>query len=68
MSETIELKIEGMHCDGCVRRVTALLKKVEGAEVEQVVVGAARVKVGPEGPGKAELVRAVEAGGFTAQG
>jgi copper chaperone len=63
MSERIELKIEGMHCDACVRRVTALLKRVEGVEVERVVVGEASVQV-PEGLEREELERAVEGGGF----
>ena len=27
------ISIEGMHCDGCVRRVTAALKKVPGVEL-----------------------------------
>lgn len=63
MSERIELKIEGMHCDGCVRRVNALLKRVEGVEVEQVVVGAATVKL-PEGVARREVEQALEGGGF----
>jgi copper chaperone len=68
MSEVIELKIEGMHCDGCVRRVSALLRKVEGVAVEEVVVGAAKVKLGEAGATRAELVRAVEGGGFQVAG
>ncbi len=63
MSKQMELKIEGMHCDGCVRRVTALLKRVDGVEVEQVVVGEAKLMV-RDGVERAELVRAVEGGGF----
>ncbi|MCX6613147.1 MAG: cation transporter [Acidobacteria bacterium] len=59
----MDLKIEGMHCDGCVRRVTALLKRVDGVEVEQVVVGEAKLMV-RDGVERAELVRAVEGGGF----
>lgn len=65
MSERVELKIEGMHCDGCVRRVTALLKKVDGALVEEVVVGGAKVSLEPEKASLADLVRAVESGGFS---
>ncbi len=65
MSERVELKIEGMHCDGCVRRVTALLKKVDGALVEEVVVGGAKVSLEPEQASLADLVRAVESGGFS---
>lgn len=68
MNNQVELKIEGMHCDGCVRRVTALLKKVDGAVVEEVVVGAAKVSLNPETATHADLVRAVESGGFTVSG
>ena len=63
MTKQMELKIEGMHCDGCVRRVTALLKRVDGVEVSQVVVGEAKLMV-RDGVERTELVRAVEGGGF----
>jgi copper chaperone len=63
MSKEIELKIEGMHCDGCVRRVTALLRRVDGVDVERVVLGEAKVRV-VDGVERAELVRALEGGGF----
>ena len=65
MSEHIELKIEGMHCDGCVRRVTALLKKVDGVLVEEVVVGGAKVDLSSGTAKLADLVQAVESGGFS---
>lgn len=39
----LNLKIEGMHCEACVRRVTAALKQVEGVQVENVAVGSARL-------------------------
>lgn len=65
MNKQVELKIEGMHCDGCVRRVTALLKKVDGAVVEEVVVGAAKVSLKTGTATHADLVRAVESGGFS---
>ena len=35
--------IEGMHCDGCVRRVKAVLGKIEGVSVTEVIVGGADV-------------------------
>lgn len=66
MKEIMELKIEGMHCDGCVRRVTALLRKVEDVEVDSVVVGAAKVKASNEA--RADLVKAIESGGFRVTG
>ena len=35
-SEHIELKIEGMHCDGYVRKLTAFLEIVDCVLVEEV--------------------------------
>ncbi len=64
MADTIELKIEGMHCDGCVRRVTALLRKVPGAQVEEVKVGSARLQLSSPEASRADLVTAIESGGF----
>ena len=32
MKETIELKISGMHCAGCVGSVEGALRKVDGVE------------------------------------
>lgn len=43
MSE-ITLSIDGMHCGACVRRVTQALQRVPETEVEEVRIGAARVK------------------------
>src|SRR6266699_701738 len=33
MQDVLTLSIEGMHCEGCVRRVTAALQGVKGVEV-----------------------------------
>ena len=38
----ITLHIDGMHCGACVRRVGQALAGVEGIEVNEVRVGAAR--------------------------
>ena len=38
------LRIDGMHCGSCVRRVTQALNSTEGVEVEEVCIGAARLK------------------------
>jgi copper chaperone CopZ len=37
------LKIDGMHCGSCVRRVTQALSAVEGVAVNEVSIGAARL-------------------------
>lgn len=61
MSEVV-LHIDGMHCGACVRRVTQALERVPGAEVVEVRIGAARVKM--EDPGQAVAVLAKA--GYTA--
>lgn len=39
----MNIAIEGMHCDACVRRVRMALEKVEGLTVREVKVGSAVV-------------------------
>lgn len=43
MAEFI-LRIEGMHCGACIRRVTQALNLGDGSQVEEVRLGAARVR------------------------
>lgn len=45
----ISLQIDGMHCGACVQRVTRALSQVPGTEVEEVRIGAARLKSGEGG-------------------
>lgn len=42
------LHIDGMHCGSCVRRVTQVLNSTEGVQVEEVRIGAARLKTAEE--------------------
>ena len=37
------LRIDNMHCGSCVRRVSQALASVEGADVNEVRIGAARM-------------------------
>jgi copper chaperone CopZ len=61
------LRIDGMHCGACVRRVTQALATVDGAIVHEVRVGAARVSTTLE-PAPVDLALAALAkAGFTAQ-
>jgi copper chaperone CopZ len=62
-ARSIELLIEGMHCGGCVTRLTAMLKKVPGVQVENVAVGSARVLAGA-GVTTEALAQAVAKAGF----
>jgi copper chaperone CopZ len=42
---TLELKVEGMTCDGCVRSVERKLSKVAGVESARVDLGAGKATV-----------------------
>jgi copper chaperone CopZ len=37
------LHIDGMHCGSCIRRVSQALASVEGAQIQEVRLGAARL-------------------------
>ena len=67
--ETLQLKIEGMHCDGCVRSVTRMLTAIPGVDRVEVLLSEARADVSydPAKTGVAEFKRAVERAGFKAQ-
>jgi copper chaperone len=61
----INLKIDGMHCGACIRRVTQSLQIVPGAEVEEVRLGAARIQL-PEGADANLLLAGLSRAGFHA--
>lgn len=60
--ETFDLKIEGMHCAACVRRVTAAVARVDGAEAEKVDVGSASVRL--DTATLAQVKESIEKAGF----
>jgi copper chaperone len=62
----INLRIDGMHCGACIRRVTQTLQTVSGADVEEVRLGAARVLVS-NGSTSENLISALGKAGFAAQ-
>ncbi|MGQ0651901.1 MAG: heavy-metal-associated domain-containing protein [Betaproteobacteria bacterium] len=66
--ETIELKVEGMDCEGCVKSVTRMLCGVAGVEKVDVSLdkALARVTYDPARSGPAEFKRAVERAGYKA--
>ena len=65
MSE-VSLRIENMHCDACVRRVTQTLKSIAGVQVEDVQIGSARVNLADGGVSPAALAEAVSKAGYSA--
>jgi len=66
--ETVELKVEGMDCEGCVKSVTRMLSGVPGVGRVDVSLaqGSARVTYDPAKSGLAQLKRAVERAGYKA--
>ncbi|MGD0444103.1 MAG: heavy-metal-associated domain-containing protein [Edaphobacter sp.] len=67
MQDNLTLSIEGMHCGGCVRRVTAALEGVKGVKVGLVEVGSAQVSFDPEQFGANQIADAVNRIGFSAR-
>jgi copper chaperone CopZ len=65
MRETLTLSIEGMHCGGCVRRVTTALQGVKGVDVGSVEVGSAQMTFDPAQASAEEIAIAVNHLGFT---
>lgn len=60
------LRIDGMHCGSCVRRVTQALNSTEGVQVEEVRIGAARLKAPTENPPVDAAIAALAKAGYTA--
>jgi copper chaperone len=65
--ETVELKVEGMDCQGCVKSVTRMLSGLPGVEKVDVSLeeGKATVSYDPAKSGLADFKRAVERAGYT---
>lgn len=65
--KTLNLKISGMSCQGCVRSVTGALGNLSGLTVEEVAVGTARLRFDPAQLSEAEIIRALDDAGFEAE-
>ena len=66
--ETVELKVEGMDCQGCVQSVTRMLSSLPGVQKVEVSLEKANASVTYDAAksGVAEMKRAVERAGFKA--
>jgi copper chaperone len=64
--ETINFKVQGMTCGGCVASVTRVLENVAGVEKATVVLdrGSAEVTFDPAHTNVAALKLAVEGAGY----
>jgi copper chaperone len=67
MEQTIRLKIDGMHCDGCVRRVTQALNAAGGVQVNSVEVGSASVTIDRAEISPEQIETVLQNIGFTAR-
>jgi len=67
MPQSLKLTIDGMHCGGCVTRVTNALKKVDGVDVKDVQVGSAEVAYDETRTQASSIVEAVKKIGFVAK-
>jgi copper chaperone CopZ len=63
--DEVNLRIDGMHCGACIRRVTQSLQSVAGTEVEEVRLGAARIRL-PTGASSSALIARLGKDGFAA--
>ena len=63
---TVELKVEGMVCDGCVASVTRALQARDGVSEVSVSLqeGAVTIDFDPATVALPELTAAIEAAGF----
>jgi copper chaperone len=66
--ETVQLKVEGMDCEGCVKSVTRMLSGVPGVQTVDVSLAEARAKVtyDPARAGVPEMRKAIERAGYKA--
>jgi copper chaperone CopZ len=66
--DRVEFRVDGMHCDGCVKSVTRTLSGVAGVEKVEVSLAESKaaVQFDPAKAGLADLKRAVERAGFKA--
>lgn len=62
------LRIEGMHCEGCTRRITNVLERLDGVRSAEVSLqhGTARVEHDADAVNVDRMKAAVEKAGYAA--
>lgn len=60
------LQVEGMHCGSCVRRVTQALSSMDGVQVQEVRIGAARLTSAGDPPPVEAAIDALAKAGYNA--
>ena len=61
------LRIDGMHCGSCVRRVTQALSATGGVEVKEVRIGAARLHATGDNPPVDAAIASLAKAGYSAR-
>ena len=64
--ERVELTIEGMSCEHCVRAVRGRLERTPGVKVDDVQVGSATIEYDPATTSIDDLEEAIADEGYTA--
>jgi copper chaperone len=67
---TLTLKIEGMHCDGCAERIQTVIGKQQGVREAEVSYadGEARISYNPHVVTEQGLAGVIEGAGFSVVG
>ncbi len=63
----VRFAIDGMSCGACVKGVTAVLKRLDGVQVQQVSLGSAQVSLDPAKTSPSAIAEALTAAGYPAQ-
>jgi len=64
--ENLELTIEGMSCEHCVRAVKNRLATTPGVTVDEVAIGTAKLRYDPAKTNVEEIEEAIADEGYTA--
>ncbi|MFO0728189.1 MAG: heavy-metal-associated domain-containing protein [Myxococcota bacterium] len=68
MEGEFDLKINGMHCGSCVKRVKKALEQLPSVAIEQVDIGRAKGRFDRSRASEQELRSAIALLGFTIDG
>jgi copper chaperone len=63
----ITLKIDGMHCGSCIRRVTQAIHAAGPFAVEEVRLGAARFQAAEDAGARVAAIAALAKAGYAAR-
>ena len=62
----LRVRIDGMHCGACVRRVTQALQTIQGVDVQEVRIGAACMQVNDAAAAEPAVLASIAKAGYSA--